>query len=98
MSEGFKQLSFDDLVGQEEKPIEEEMSERERIEFIREHGTEEMRDGLGSVFQRNKFKPMREEMWEEQLFRGKKMVRSILDKREELEEEVGDDDEKTFKE
>lgn len=61
----------------------EDMTEKERIEFIREHGTEAMKDGLKFIFDGNKYKPTREDMWEERLHRGKKMVETILRKREE---------------
>lgn len=57
------------------------MSERERIEFIRKNGTEAMQDGLEAVFDGNKYKPVREKYWKEQLKKGRKMVRCILKKR-----------------
>lgn len=56
------------------------MPEEERIEFIREHGTETMKKGLEVIFGRNKYKPIKEDMWKKRLFRGKKMVRKILKK------------------
>lgn len=53
------------------------MNEKERIDFIRENGTEEMKAGLKAVFGRNDYKPKREEMWENRLHRGKRMVETI---------------------
>ncbi len=58
-----------------------EMSEEERIDFIREHGTDTMVLGLESVLQGNKYKPKREDMWVNRLYKGKRMVRTILEKK-----------------
>ncbi len=74
-----KQSSFQDFITKKE-PLEECMSEEERIDFIREHGTETMKKGLEYVLQGNKYKPKKERMWEERLYEGKKMVRQILEK------------------
>ncbi|MFO8109777.1 MAG: hypothetical protein R6U17_04560 [Thermoplasmata archaeon] len=74
-----KQTSFQDFVVKE-LPLEECMSEEERIDFIREHGTDTMKRGLNYVLQGNKYKPKKQEMWEDRLHQGKKMVRQILDK------------------
>ncbi len=73
-----KQTSFQDFERREEPP-EESMSEEERIDFIREHGTESMRRGLDYILQGNKYKPKKEDMWVERLHEGKKMVRRILE-------------------
>lgn len=61
---------FDDVV--------DSMSEEERIEFIRENGTEAQKRGMKSVFDDNKYKPKRQEMWNERLHKGRKMVRVIF--------------------
>ena len=53
------------------------MDEKERIDFIRKHGTKSMKDGIKSIFGNNKYKPIREEMWEKRLYKGKLMVRKI---------------------
>ncbi len=74
-----KQSSFKDFITKE-VPLEESMSEEERIDFIREHGTDAMKRGLEYILQGNKYKPKKEKMWEERLHQGKKMVRQILDK------------------
>lgn len=58
------------------------MTEEERIDFIREHGTEAMKRGLDSIFNGNKYKPARKEMWESRLKRGELMVRRIIERRE----------------
>ena len=78
-----KQTSFADfnVVEKAEEPWD-TMSEEERIDFIREHGTDTMLIGLDAVLQGNKYKPKREDMWENRLHRGKKMVRTIIDKKE----------------
>ncbi len=62
-----------------------DMSEDERIDFIREHGTDTMILGLESVLQGNKYKPKREDMWVNRLYKGKRMVRTILEKKGEGE-------------
>lgn len=76
-----KQTSFQDFIVKE-LPLEECMTEEERIDFIREHGTDTMRRGLDFVLQGNKYKPKREEMWDVRLHRGKKMVKRILETRD----------------
>ncbi len=83
MMNNLKQTSFADflVVDEPDGPCD-EMSEEERIDFIREHGTDTMISGLDAVLQGNKYKPKREDMWENRLYRGKKMVRTIIDKKE----------------
>ncbi len=83
-----KQSSFDDFAINDEPPIEEEMSETERIEFIRRHGTDEMKAGLRSVFSGNKYKPKRDRMWENRLHKGKKMVKTIINSNDDIEIEL----------
>lgn len=56
------------------------MSEEERIDYIREHGTCEMKNGLKAVFGRNKYEPKREKMWGDRLLKGVKMVTTLLEK------------------
>lgn len=73
----FALTDFDRDIEAKRKAL--EMSEEERIEFIRDNGTEEMKAGLESVFGSNKYKPVREKMWEERLHNGKKMVRKIIE-------------------
>jgi len=57
-----------------------DMDEKEKIDFIREHGTEEQKDGLKSVFGRNQYKPKRKKMWKNQLKEGNRMIETILRK------------------
>lgn len=59
------------------------LTEKERIEFIREYGTETMKDGMKSVFDGNKWKPKRKEMWkrDDGLDKGRRMVQTIIEKR-----------------
>ena len=80
MSEENLQTSFDDYANSNKSS--EEMSEKERISFIRENGTESMKRGMEAVFDENKWKPKREKMWNDRLDRGKRMVRTILEKDE----------------
>lgn len=68
-------------MGEEEEPICEEMSEKERIRYIREHGDKTIQDGMKSIFGRNKWKPQKSHMWESQLDKGKKLVRAIIRKK-----------------
>lgn len=78
MSEADIQTSFEDYE-KINNPAD-DMSERERISFIREKGTEAMKKGMEAVFDGNKWKPKREDMWKNRLNRGKRMVRTILEK------------------
>ena len=73
-----EQTTFEDY-NRSEDPIE-KMSEKERIKFIRDNGTESMKAGMEAVFDGNKWKPKREDMWVNRLNRGKRMVRTILEK------------------
>lgn len=91
MPKTLKQASFKDFpVNDEppEPPVEEKMSESDRIEFIREHGTDEMKAGLRAVFSGNKYKPKRNKMWEDRLHKGKKMVKTIVESKDEFELEL----------
>jgi len=82
MMNTLKQTSFTDfLVINEPDGPWDEMSEEERIDFIREHGTDTMIDGLEAVLQGNKYKPKREDMWENRLHKGKRMVKTIIHKK-----------------
>jgi len=78
----------------DEPHIWEEMSEKERIRYIREHGSETIQEGMNSIFKGNEWKPKKEQMWEERLDRGKKLVRAIVRKkrREEDDFEGGRED------
>lgn len=82
MMSGRKQLTFADFAVVEKTDPEpwDEMSEEERIDFIRDHGTESMIRGLEYVLQGNKYKPKKEDMWVNRLYRGKRMVRTIIEK------------------
>ncbi len=83
MVKGPQQLTFKDFDRDEKTEIVEGMSEKERIVFIREHGTEAMKAGLQSVFDGNRWKPRRENMWIDRLDQGKRMVKTILENKEE---------------
>lgn len=89
MIEEIKQSTFMDFEDKEVviDPYADEMSEAERIDFIREHGTESMQRGLDSVFQCNKYKPIKEHMWNSRLHSGKKMIRTIIEKKPHLLDE-----------
>ncbi|MFW6142586.1 MAG: hypothetical protein ACOC53_08530 [Candidatus Saliniplasma sp.] len=78
-----KQLSLTDLSALSPEQRAEEMTEEQRIDFLREHGGEDIQKLIESVFQENKYKPKKERYWNNQLHKGKKMVRRIL------KEEVG---------
>lgn len=56
------------------------MDEEDRIDLIREEGTQEMEDGMKSIFGSNKYKPQKNDMWnnKSQLNKGKKMVMTII--------------------
>ncbi len=82
MAERPQQLTFGDFDRDEKMEIAEDMSERERIEFIREKGTEAMKAGLDAVFENNRWKPKRENMWLDRLDQGKRMVKTILENEE----------------
>jgi len=56
------------------------MTEKERIDFIREYGTEVMLDGLNSIFYNRKYTPIKPEMWR-RMGKGKRMVQTIIEKR-----------------
>lgn len=56
------------------------MTEKQRIDFIREYGTETMLDGLKSIFKNRKYMPVRPEMWR-RMGKGKRMVQTIIEKR-----------------
>ncbi|MFO7992462.1 MAG: hypothetical protein R6U61_09290 [Thermoplasmata archaeon] len=88
MIEEMKQSTFMDFEDKEIviDPYADKMSEAERIDFIREHGTESMQRGLNSVFQSNKYKPIKGHMWKGRLHKGKKMVRTIIEKKPHLVE------------
>ncbi len=83
MAETPQQLTFKDFDRDEKMEIVESMSEKERIKFIREHGTDDMKAGLKSVFDGNRWKPRRENMWIDRLNQGKRMVKTILENQEE---------------
>jgi len=68
------------LIHDGDKPWE-EMSEKERIDFIRETAGETIQRGMKSIFGSNKYKPKKPHQWEEQLDRGKKLVRAIVGKK-----------------
>lgn len=59
----------------------------DRIDLIRDEGTEEMRKGMNAVFGCNLYKPKRKNMWEERLKEGKLMVACILMKNNGQEED-----------
>ncbi|MFW6141618.1 MAG: hypothetical protein ACOC53_03565 [Candidatus Saliniplasma sp.] len=82
MVESVQQLTFGDFDRDEKMEIVEEMSEKERIEFIRENGTDAMKSGLNAVFDGNRWKPKRENMWLDRLDQGKRMVKTILENQE----------------
>ncbi len=83
MTESCQQLTFKDFDRDEKTEIVENMSEKERIEFIRANGTEAMKAGLDAVFENNRWKPKRENMWLDRLDQGKRMVKTILENQEE---------------
>ncbi|KXB07376.1 hypothetical protein AKJ51_01400 [candidate division MSBL1 archaeon SCGC-AAA382A20] len=60
--------------------IPEDMTEKERIDFIREYGSEQQKAGLRAVLNGNKYKAIRKEMWNIRLQKGIRMVQTILDK------------------
>lgn len=57
------------------------MSEKDRIDFIREYGTDVMKEGLKVVFGNNKYTPIRKDYWEHSLQKGRRMVQTIVEKR-----------------
>lgn len=59
------------------------MTEEERIDFIREHGSEQQKAGLRAVLNGNKYKVIRNEMWSTRLKHGKRMVQTILERQSE---------------
>lgn len=63
------------------------MTEKERILFIREYGSEDQKRGLKAIFKGNKFKPVRKEMWK-RIGKGKRMVQTIVEKK--IGEHIGD--------
>jgi len=65
----------------DEEPFWEQMTEKERITYIRKHGNQTILDGMKSIFGRNQWKPQKKQMWENQLDRGKKLVRGIVRKK-----------------
>ncbi len=83
MPERVQQSTFNDFDFDEKMEIAEEMSEKERIEFIRQKGTDAMKAGLNAVFENNRWKPVRENMWLDRLDQGKRMVKTILENEEE---------------
>ncbi|MFO7792390.1 MAG: hypothetical protein R6W73_05330 [Candidatus Saliniplasma sp.] len=83
MAESIQQLTFGDFDRDEKTEVVENMSEKERIEFIRDNGTEAMKAGLEAVFEDNRWKPKRENMWLDRLDQGKRMVKTILENQEE---------------
>ena len=56
------------------------MSEKERIDFIRDNGSEAQKAGLKAIFGNNQYKPKRMEMWNTRLKKGKRMVQTIVEK------------------
>ncbi len=86
-----KQLRLDDIqdLSQQEHDFEsipelpkeiQELSEKECIEIIREHGTEEMKKGLESILEGNKWKAKKTNMWK-RLGKGKLPVRTLYRKK-----------------
>lgn len=57
------------------------LTEKERIEFIREYGSEQQKDCMDAVFGRNKYEPKRKKLWKNQLDKGKKAVETIISKK-----------------
>jgi len=62
------------------KKYAERMPEKERILFIRKYGSEAQKDGMKSIFQGNKWTPVREGVWE-RTGRGKRIVQTIVEKK-----------------
>ena len=56
------------------------MSEKERIDFIRDNGSEAQKAGLKAIFGNNQYKPKRINMWNTRLKKGKRMVQTIVEK------------------
>lgn len=57
------------------------MTEKERIDFIREYGSEQQKKFMDSVFGRNKYEPKRKWMWKNQLDKGRRAVETIIARR-----------------
>lgn len=56
----------------------EQLSERECIEIIREHGTEDMKKTLESILEGNKWKVKKTNIWE-RIGRGRLPVRTLYE-------------------
>lgn len=54
----------------------EQLSERECIKIIREHGTEDMKTVLERILEGNKWKVKKTDMWK-RFWKGKKLVRRL---------------------
>lgn len=75
-----KQLT---LEGTERSPAEfaATLSERERIDFIKQHGNEIQQKGMESILKDGcDYKIDHEHQWENQFQRGKKLVQKILER------------------
>lgn len=57
-----------------------EMTEEERIDFIRKYGSEQQKAGLKAVLNGNKYKIKRKEMWNTRLNKGIRMVQTIVNR------------------
>jgi len=55
-----------------------QLSERECIEIIRKHGTKDMRKGLESILEGNKWKVKKPNIWE-RIYRGRLPVRTLYE-------------------
>jgi len=77
-----EQIELEDVIDLRKNPatMAEDLSEKERIQLLRNEGSEVQRKGLRSIFGGNKWKPQknRERMWVEKLDEGRKPVRELI--------------------
>ncbi|MEF8873681.1 MAG: hypothetical protein V5A88_03300 [Candidatus Thermoplasmatota archaeon] len=77
-----EEIELDDVVDMRKNPstMAEDLSEKERIQLLRNEGSEVQKKGLESIFGGNKWKPQkeRERMWAEKLDEGRKPVRELI--------------------
>ncbi len=77
-----EKIGLEDVLDMRKNPstMAEDLSEKERIQLLRNEGSDVQKKGLESIFGGNKWKPQkeRERMWAEKLDEGKKPVRELI--------------------
>ncbi|GEM_PF-2868379 len=77
-----EKIGLDDVVDMRKNPstIADDLSEKERIQLLRNEGSDVQKKGIESIFGGNKWKPQkkRENMWVEKLDEGRKPVRELI--------------------